>query len=163
MGELLDRGVQLHILQEMAKDYPAPSDIKETFGAQEDNTLKVNLSYLHEHGLISCEWYPTIGDPYPMPDNGQITAAGLDFLAGDGGLSAILGVVTIRFDDQTLKALLTERIEREEGDPSVKAELIAVVKGMPADALKAISEKAIAAGIAAAPAGLLSLKTFLGL
>lgn len=163
MGELLDRGAQLSILNKLAADYPADSDIDATFGSQHDNQLKVNLSYLYEHGLIECILYSTKDDPYPLPEFAKITAAGLDFLADDGGLSAILGVVTVRFDDQTLKALLVARIEKEGGDSGVKAKMIAVVQSMPADALKAVSEKAIAYGLTAAPTGLKALGNFLGI
>ncbi|WP_127111711.1 hypothetical protein [Shimia sediminis] len=163
MGELLDRGFQHHILQEMANDYPAASRIKATFGEQSDNMLKVNLAYLHEHGLIACNWHPTLDDPYPLPTSGTITAAGLDFLADDGGLSSILGVVTIRFDDETLRALLLEKIQNGDGDPDMKSQMIAAVKAMPAEAIKAVGEKAISYGISAAPAGLLAFKSFIGL
>ena len=163
MGELLNRGEQLRILNEMAADYPAPSGITETFGPQENNQLSVNLSYLHEHGLIECNWHPTLDNPYPLPESGKITAAGLDFLADDGGLSAILGVVTVRFDDQTLKAMLVDRIEAEDGDNNLKTQMISVVKSMPAEALKSVSERAIAYGIAAAPVGLNALRTHLGI
>lgn len=149
MGELLNRKYQLEILNAMAESYPAVSKIVDTFGNQENNSLKVNLAYLNEHGLIECKSYQTHDDPYPLPTIGKITAAGLDFLTDDGGLSAILGVVTVRFDDETLRALLIERIEEENEDPGVKSRMTEVVKSMPAAAIKAIGDKAIDLGIAA--------------
>jgi hypothetical protein len=163
MGELLNGASQLQILRAMAEDYPAASEIEASFGEMPSNQLNVNLTYLHEHGLIHCEWYPVIGDVAPLPENGKITAHGLDFLADDGGLSAILGVVTVRFDDVTLKAMLSDKIESADGDPDVKVQMLAAVKSMPAEALKTLSQKAIEYGLAAAPTGLIALKTHLGL
>lgn len=163
MGELLNRDVQYQILRNLAEVYPREMHGAQVLPDEPDNTANVNLTYLHEHGLITCTFYPTLGDPYPLPHAAKITKDGLDFLSDDGGLSAILGVVTIRFDDLTLKALLVERIEKENGDQGLKAQMIAAVKAMPAEALKAVGEKAIAAGIAGAPAGLHALRIYLGI
>lgn len=65
-----------------------------------DKELIGNLNYLEEHGLIihfeELGFTPTI----------KITAKGIDFLEDDGGLSAILRTVTVKFDAQNLRELV---------------------------------------------------------
>jgi hypothetical protein len=41
----------------------------------------------------------------------KITAKGLDFLADDGGLSAVLGTVTVRLHADSIKELLLAKVE----------------------------------------------------
>lgn len=163
MGELLNRGFQLEILQTLADAYPAHIEIRKAFEEPENNSLYVNLAYLNEHDLVFVKWHTTRVGKVPAPNFAKITAAGLDFLQDDGGLSSILGVVTVRFDDATLRSLLTDRIAQEDGDPTVKSQMIAAVKAMPAEGIKAIGQKAISYGIAHAPTGIQSLKDFLDL
>jgi hypothetical protein len=43
--------------------------------------------------------------------NVKITSRGIDFLADDGGLAAILGVVTVKLHEETLKALLEAGVD----------------------------------------------------
>ena len=46
--------------------------------------------------------------------NPGITAKGLDFLEDDGGLSAILGAITVKLDPDDLRALIAARIEESD-------------------------------------------------
>ncbi|ESX95877.1 hypothetical protein X755_20985 [Mesorhizobium sp. LNJC405B00] len=80
-----------------------------------------------------------------------MTAAGMDFLADDGGLSAILGVVTIRLHEDTIKALLIDRIEKSDAPASVRTKLVDQIKALPAEATKALTLDAIKAGLANMP------------
>lgn len=73
----------------------------------------------------------------------QITAAGLDFLSDDGGLSAILGVVTVRLHDDTIRQLLISKVEQAPGDPSIKGKLIEKIKELPAEALGSLTMKGL--------------------
>ena len=41
----------------------------------------------------------------------RITAKGIDFLEDDGGLSAILGVVTVKLHADTLREMLAKKID----------------------------------------------------
>lgn len=161
---MLNRDFQRAILQRLAELYPAENSYPERlFPDIPPPALKVNLAYLSEHGLVTLRLYPTSDDPTPMPLSVKITAAGLDFLADDGGLTAILGVITVRLHDDTIRKLLIQRIEEEDGDPDVKAQMIAAVKSMPAEAIKAVGGRAVEVGIAAAPAGLMALRSFIGI
>lgn len=92
---------------------------------------------------------------------GRITATGLDFIADDGGLSAILGVVTVKLHEDTIKELMIAKIEQSQADPSVKGNLIARLKSLPADAMKELSMAAVRHGIENLPNAVQWLQTLL--
>lgn len=151
MGELLNRDFQKHILQTLQDRYP---DYTRINGFEDDGERRkwlVNVAYLAEHGLINAKITHYVSDDPPSFGPMLITAAGLDFLANDGGLSAILGVVTIKLHDETVRQLLIHRIEAAPGDPSVKASLVAKVKELPGEALAKFTLDGLDAALASAP------------
>lgn len=150
MGELLDRSFQRKILDELAHGYPSAVDIPKTFGAQYDNRLLVNLSYLSEHGLVEMKLQRYISGDLRIY-TATITASGLDFLADDGGLSAVLGVVTVKLHEDTVKGLLIQEVAASTADASVKDRLIDRIKELPAEATATLATKVLEAGIAQLP------------
>ncbi|UVK45701.1 hypothetical protein BPNPMPFG_001261 [Mesorhizobium sp. AR07] len=82
----------------------------------------------------------------------SITAKGLDFIADDGGLGAILGVVTVRLHGDTLRELLISRVESSDEDDTVKQKVVAKLKDIPGEALGALVTKALDASLASLPA-----------
>lgn len=144
---MLDREVQRRILNLLMESYPAQVTpgryLVPTLG--EASTV-YNLAYLDEHGLTESSWARALNAP-PFPTTTKITAKGLDFISDDGGLSSILGVVTIRLHQETITALITDRIEQSDAPPSVKKRLIETLKGLPAEALQRVSLKAMEAGL----------------
>ncbi len=86
-----------------------------------------NLRYLWEPGLIAGQWGHFSGGGATTA-GATLTAKGIDFLADDGGLSATLGVVTVKLHGDSIKALLLERVEKSAADTSVKKELIEKIK-----------------------------------
>lgn len=157
MGELLDRIYQKEILEILASSYPAsPSPMIKAFG-ELDSRFSVNIFYLMEHGLVK------VGYTEPSPGrfhfiSAKITAKGLDFLQDDGGLGAVLGIVTIQLHDETLKQLLIRKIEDSADRDEVKSQFIAKVKSLPAEALQKITLDLVDKGLANLP----SLSTLLG-
>jgi len=153
MGELLDRSIQRDLLRSLADRYPQQAFMKDLpdFGG---NTRAVNLAYLQEHGLVTVQWYASMEGREPIA--ASITAHGLDFLTDDGGLGAILGVVTVKLHDDTIRRLLIDKIEKADGDKSIKDQLIAKVKELPADALGSVAMTGLGAALDQAP-NLLSL------
>ncbi len=90
---MLNRTLQRQILELLRKHYPRGAIPVSDLGLGEEQAA-ANLRYLEEHGL--CESGVMIGaDGHIAYGQSTITAAGLDFLEDDGGLSAILGVVTV--------------------------------------------------------------------
>ncbi len=71
-------------------------------------TLSNNLAYLHMHGLVKCEFVEKVNLPkyaVVILSNVQITQEGIDFIRGDGGLSSILKVKTIKIHEETVNQL----------------------------------------------------------
>jgi hypothetical protein len=132
MGELLNRELQRDILNKLAENYPKPADVGSLFG-RPSNAIMVNLSYLEEHGPLTTIWVNRRDD---YPTGARITARGLDFLADDGGLTAILGVLTVRIDERQLKSILIDRVKASAEPKDVKTRLIDMIRGLPADISK---------------------------
>ena len=106
---MLDRALQRQILDLLRTHYPRGAIPLRDLQLSEDQAA-ANLRYLEEHGL--CESGLMIGaDGHFAFGESTITAAGLDFLADDGGLSAILRVVTVRLHADTIKSLIEAKIE----------------------------------------------------
>ena len=78
-----------------------------------------NVYYLKGHGLVD---YPD-DSKCSYIYNLRITAKGIDFLADDGGLSAILGVVTVKLHGDTIQALLAAKIDEADIPPEEKGRL----------------------------------------
>lgn len=155
MGELLDRDFQRELLTDLKRLYPHQADLTRRNGGEDDSRLMVNLQYLHEHGLVEFRWQKFVSGEHRMVD-AKITARGMDFLAGDGGLSAILGVVTVKLHEDTIRDLLIARIQAADGEQGVKDALIAKVKHLPADALGLLTTRGLDAAMSKVP-DLLSL------
>jgi hypothetical protein len=132
----LDRELQHRILTHLSDLYPASGDrLDAAFSDIADSVLAANLQYLAEHGLIGVLWFGA------DPVEAKLTARGADFLADDGGLSAILNVVTVRLDAESLKALLIEQVNKSKAEPSTKAKLIGQIKSLSARRLRPLSRK----------------------
>ncbi|TGS11326.1 hypothetical protein EN852_023450 [Mesorhizobium sp. M2E.F.Ca.ET.209.01.1.1] len=149
MGELLDRNLQRTILGILSEGYPQRTVVAKAFEGG-GNRLDVNLAYLEEHGLVSVHWHN--GREGRTPMQASITAKGLDFIADDGGLGAILGVVTVRIHGDTLRELLISRVESSGEDETIKAKVVAKLRDIPADALGTLATKALDASLASLPA-----------
>jgi hypothetical protein len=81
------------------------------------------------HGL--CESGVIIGvDGHLAFGQSIITAAGLDFLEDDGGLSAILGVVTVKLHADTIRDLIDAKIETSSLPAEEKSKLRKALAGL---------------------------------
>ena len=148
----LDRNLQHKFLSELYKVYPDSitydyyinAAIAQTTGvieAEEDALFvlkqSANLQYLAEHGLV------VFGDKTFITAIVKITAKGIDFLMDDGGLSAILGVVTVKLHSDTIQALLNTKIDQADIPPEEKSKLKVILSKMGDVALAKLTEKAI--------------------
>lgn len=79
--------------------------------------------------------------------NAQITAKGIDFLEGDGGLTAILGVVTVRLHDETIRDLIAARIQASDLPPEEKTGLLHQLKELRGESIKHLTMKLLDAGL----------------
>lgn len=143
----LDRALQRQMLGLLAETYPHPADLKPA--EIDGDKYEANLHYLMEHGLVVAKTLATttmikFGRP-------TITAAGMDFLADDGGMSAILGVVTVRLHDDTIRELIAERIQESDLPAEEKTGLLHQLKELRGESIKHLTMKLLDAGLENAP------------
>lgn len=153
MTKPFDRAIQRRILEVLREAYPGANlDPKPAeFGLQEARDLVRESMYLQEHGLLALRAFDYVDGEGPELTELRITAKGIDFLADDGGLGAILGVVTIRLDSSPILDQLIAAIERSPADPTVKKSLVKQVKTLPAEVVKEVAVEAAKTGLAHLP------------
>lgn len=142
----LDRGLQLQILTVLRDEYPEFGEIDKLFETDEKK-IQVNLFYLAEHGLIEPS---AIRNGFGVPRMmllAKITADGLDFLEADGGLGAILNVITVKFDAESIRKLIEEKILQSPIAKEEKESLLGKVRGFSGDVLKTIVLKLVEIGV----------------
>lgn len=139
----LDRSLQRDLLTRLADAYPRMESVQPWL--REGDNVNANLHYLAEHGLISGSISNEIGGSKSFII-AQITSKGLDFLADDGGLSAILGVVTVKLHEDTIRQLLIDRVEASTASPEERSSLVAKIRSLPGKALGTLTEKLIEKG-----------------
>lgn len=143
----LDRQFQFDILEKIAKEYPFTWQHNLKSESDEYIKLAKNLHYLKGHELIS-ESSTLIRDNQSGQGGGillinkpKITEKGLDFLQDDGGLSAILNVVTIRFETETLKAIISTKINESDLSQEQKQSMTLALEELPAESIKHLTTK----------------------
>lgn len=164
----LDRQLQLELLQKMAEEYPYHWDLNEEYpndGSKEYNKIVANLYYLMQHNLVdkkSITISNALGSGFGLIVNlPTINQNGMDFLANDGGLSAILNVVTIKFEANTLKAIIGEKINQSDLSPENKKSMIDALEELPAESIKHLSTKLLDECVDNLPAAVLLIGTWL--
>jgi len=147
----LNRQLQYELLQKLAGCYPDEVDICALDSSVINsaiNDLDANLAYLHEHGLIkpghhfenlSRTNFYTGQSISPL----MITAKGLDFLEEDGGLSAILGTVTVKLHADTIRDMLEAKIRSSQLPAAEKQRFVETLKELPGEALKTFTNKLV--------------------
>jgi hypothetical protein len=158
----LDRAYQKQILDELATIYPDRADwrVQVSTRSREDIERYVaNITFLAEHGLIDGGRQDREGEfsELLMP---RITARGMDFLADDGGLSAILGVLTVKLHEDTLKELIGQRIAESELPQPEKNRLLDQLKSLPGETIKHLTLKLVDAGLANWPVAIQAIEHF---
>lgn len=150
----LDRELQLEILRKLAEKYPNRLDVFSAIKADHESMV-ANLHYLEEHGLIVSGLVQFMGGRWGGTDS-KATADGMDFLEQDGGLSAALGVVTVRLHDNTIKDLIATKVMESALEPDDKKKYLDQLKSLPADATKHLAMKLLDLGVEKIQTGALS-------
>lgn len=161
---ILDRTYQLELLTQLSECYPSPLYSVETdteMNADEKHRYVANMCYLEEHGLVDSGIHKSVDNIYSLSE-ATITAKGMDFLLDDGGLSAILGTVTIKIHDDTLKQIIMLRIENSELEQQDKNRWSAALQSLPAETTKHLTMKLLDLGLTRAPEALHVIETYLG-
>lgn len=152
---LLDRQLQLDLMSKMADVYPSPYDFSDLIKSSNEDQLKriyANLYYLQSHELLEPN---SIYMRFELGGSGshlftlgltRLTQKGADFMANDGGLSAILGVVTVKFEADQLKLLLESKIMAADLPPADKHRLIDGLRSLSAESIKHLTTKIVDLG-----------------
>lgn len=165
----LDRKFQLDILKKIAEEYPFVWQHSLTPESEDYIKLAKNLHYLKGHELLS-ESSTILKDNYTGQGGGvllinkpKITEKGLDFLKDDGGLSAILNVVTVRLEAETLKAILINKVNQSDLNPVQKQSMTLALEELPAESIKHLTMKLLDKGLEELPAAMTLIGMYLGL
>ena len=144
----LDRTKQLAMLQALAAVYPRyTADLGVDSVTEEE---LANLWYLKEQGLVDGGLDMSISQAFIF-EGAKITAKGIDFLADDGGISAILGTLTVRLHADTIRDLLLARIDASDASPDKKSWLRKQLDLASAETIKKIVGTVVDEGIKRAP------------
>lgn len=93
----------------------------------------------------------------------KITKKGLDFIADDGGLSAILNIVTVKLHADTIRKMLSSKIATQDISHDQKMTLLQRVKGASEKALEAATTDLIQKGLHQIPDFVTWLQKVVGL
>ena len=144
----LDRSKQLAMLNSLANIYPRYTT--KIFDAEVSEADLTNLWYLKEQGLVEGDLEMSITQAYIF-GGVKITAKGLDFLADDGGISAILGTVVVRLHAESIKELLLTRIEASEAPAEKKSWLKQQIETASSETIQKIVGLILDQGVQQAP------------
>jgi hypothetical protein len=157
---LMDRDLQRRILEYLAEKYPFTDfpdflgDIFSELPSDEEieryHKVAFNINYLQEHGLISGGMIIGV-DNRPSFYDMKITKTGLDFLEDDGGLSAILGTVTVKLHSDTIKEVIQSKIENSQLPPEKKSRIKFLISTLSGEALKTVTQSLVKDGINSIP------------
>lgn len=143
----LNRQLQHEILQRAVEAYPAALRTEELHFEAETLDVIKTIYYLNAHGLIEAVFSKELGYKIQRPFTIKATHKGLDFLADDGGLSAILGTVTIRFHEESLKQLIEFRLAEASLPSEEKSRLLRSVRELPAESIKHLTTRLLDLGM----------------
>ena len=146
---VMDRDLQRSMLEQMREAYP---DMVRGFPERRALTRAelTTLCYLREHDL--CDANITLARPGHWAWSGaRITAKGLDFLADDGGLGAILNVVTVKLHADTIRDMLAAKIDGSDLPVEKKSALKAAVGKLSGTAMTAATGDLVKMGLEHGP------------
>lgn len=152
----LDRELQLEILNSLAAEYPSWLT-SESPSAE----FEANCWYLFEHGLV--ELGLTTKKDRHTTKRCKITAAGMDFMADDGGLGSILGVVEVRLHADTVIALIGSRIDDSDLPSEQKGAIKSRLSDLPKHALHHLTSRLIDLALDQGPASIALIQKAAGL
>ena len=144
----IDRSKQRAMLEALAEIYPRYG-VQFSAGLVTEDDL-TNLWYLKEQGLVEGALDMSISQSFIF-QGAKITAKGLDFLADDGGLSAVLGTVTVRLHADSIKELLLAKVEASQAPIEKKSWLRKQLDAASSETIKKVVNALLDEGVKHAP------------
>ena len=80
-----------------------------------------------------------------------ITWRGIDFLEDDGGVSAILNKVVVKFDEEDLTKILTMKLAQSDLSPEDKKSVMKTIKSLPAEGIMTVYTHLLTQGLKSLP------------
>ena len=154
----IDRDLQHRILNLLIEHYPNDIDVEANLD-EDRSKLLFNLQYLYEHGLIG-EVLTATFDGFVIEAT-KITSKGIDFMADDGGLSAILNVVTVKVEASQMVSLLETLVMSSNLSPADKQSMTSALRELPAESIKHLTTKVVDAGWDSLPGLMILMQTLL--
>jgi hypothetical protein len=141
----LDSGFQLEILELLNETpyQPIDQDQIPTHFKEDPWRWYTNLRYLKDHGLVDMTEAGEMTMDAPEVMDVTITTKGVDFLEPDGGLTAALGTMTIRLDDEQVKIFLMDNVNKSPLSDEKKSRLRGVVKNLSSAALSELAKQSV--------------------
>ncbi|WP_391528499.1 hypothetical protein [Photorhabdus akhurstii] len=165
-NEKFDRQLQRDILSVAASCYPNSTGNISLYPISladiPNDKLVANIVYLNEHRLIEGGYEHVMSGIIPMLGTIRATRKGVDFMLNDGGLSAILNVVTIKVHDETIQQIV-KFIEQSDQSPEDKKKYLDQLKQLPYETTKHIVLELVKKGLAHVPDAVRWLETMIHL
>ena len=160
----IDREVQKLILDTTYASFP-DAVTERTFNKLVDiigdgDKLVANILYLEGHGLVKSGISRDISDELFYKGGLIITSEGIDFLLDDGGVGAILKVVTVKIHADSL-AQIEKFIMASTLSPSDKKKFSDRLRALPYETTRHLVTKLLDAGLNQVPNALQLIQTFL--
>lgn len=156
-----DQALKEEILQAAAETYPASCEADQWNTTLDKDTVTTTISYLVDHGLVTGTPRKRMDEIASYADV-KITSAGFDYISEDGGLTAELGVVTVRIEAETIQALVTAQIEMTDATRQEKNLLRQQLQALSKEGHQRLANQLIHLGLEAAPRSIEWLKTLIG-
>jgi len=144
-----DRELQLTILNYLNNAYPEDAEIHEIPGHDSTHFNRC-MFYLQEHDLIKGHESGEMGTERHFL-YARITAKGIDFLADDGGLSAILGLVTVKLHEDTIRELVASSVSKMDVPQEKKSKIIEAMKNAPSTVVTEVTKRLVGLALEQAP------------
>lgn len=142
----LDRDGQRKILERLGDDYPQEVPADFLYECVHPNLLLANISYLEEHELIAATYHGPKWRGNPVL-SARLTHKGFDFIQGDGGLGAILGIVNVKIHEDFIKDLLANKIMASELSQPDKQKFVDQLRELPGETTKHLMLRLVDAGL----------------
>lgn len=152
------RALQREMLEHLRDHYPNESSDVLSLG--DPKYCAGNLYYLRELGLVRLVEGQFMDGTRHL-SSATITAKGIDFIEDDGGVSALLGTVTIKLHEDTLRRLIESKVKASDAPEDQKTGLLQAIREAPGDAIKHLTEKLLDLGLENAPKAIPLIQTLL--
>lgn len=140
----LIRELQKEMLEHLRDCYPEASN--EVMNLGDPKYCSGNLYYLRELGLVTLldSQYTDLGREIHCA---TITAKGIDFIEDDGGVSAILGTVTVKLHEDTLRQLIEAKLQAANIPEEQKSSILQALREAPGETTKQLITKLVDLGM----------------